>query len=160
MEIKFHAIGEIKSDFDSPEGTPIQPTAENAGKGKIELLAEYEKGLKDLDGFSHLILIYYCHKAGEPSLRVKPFLEDKEHGVFAVRAPCRPNSIGLSVVRLERVEGNIIYIDDVDILDGTPLLDIKPYVPQFDRREDVKISWLDGNVDKLSEKEDDGRFTG
>lgn len=140
MEIKFHAIEKIKSDFESPEGTPIQPTAENTGKGKIELLPEYEMGLKDLDGFSHLILIYYCHKAGETSLRVKPFLEDKEHGVFAVRAPSRPNSIGLSVVRLEKVEGNIIYIDDVDILDGTPLLDIKPYVPQFDRREDVKIS--------------------
>lgn len=85
-------------------------------------------------------------------------MEDKEHGIFAIRAPSRPNSIGLSVVRLEKIEGNILYIKDVDIVDGTPLLDIKPYVPEFDSRENVRIGWLEDNVDKFSDKKDDGRF--
>ena len=85
-------------------------------------------------------------------------MEDKEHGIFAIRAPSRPNSIGLSVVRLEKIEGNILYIKDVDIVDGTPLLDIKPYVPQFDSRDNVRIGWLEDNVDKLPDKKDDGRF--
>ena len=159
MKITYKEIGKIRSDFKKAEGTPIQPTAKGAGKGIIELLAAYKQGLKDLEGFSHLILLYHCHKAGKPSLTVKPFMEDKPHGIFSIRAPSRPNSIGLSVVRLEKIEDNIIYIKDVDILDKTPLLDIKPYVPEFDRRENVKIGWLEKNVDKLSSLEDDGRFT-
>ncbi len=158
MEIIYRPIGEIRTSFKKPEGTPIQPTAGGAGAGKIKLFPEFQEGLKDLAGFSHLILLYHCHKAGEPSLTVKPFMEDKHHGIFSIRAPSRPNSIGLSIVRLERIDGNILYIKDVDILDKTPLLDIKPYVPEFDRRENVKIGWLEKNVDKLSSMEDDGRF--
>ena len=157
-EITFRPIGKIRSEFDEPEGTPIQPPGAVGIEGRIELLPELEDGLKDLDGFSHLILLYYCHLAGECSLRNTPFMEDKEHGIFAIRAPSRPNSIGLSVIRLEKIEGNILYIKDVDIVDGTPLLDIKPYVPEFDSRENVRIGWLEDNVDKLSDKKDDGRF--
>ncbi|MFW6295477.1 MAG: tRNA (N6-threonylcarbamoyladenosine(37)-N6)-methyltransferase TrmO [Halanaerobium sp.] len=157
-EITFRPIGKIRSKFKKPEGTPIQPPGADGAEGRIELLPEFEGGLKDLDGFSHLILLFYCHLAGKCSLRNKPFLEDKEHGVFAIRAPSRPNSIGLSVVRLDKVEGSTLYIRDVDIVDGTPLLDIKPYVPEFDNRKNVKIGWYEKNVQKLSEKKDDGRF--
>ncbi len=157
-KLTFSPIGKIRSPFKKPEGTPIQPTAKGAGKGKIELLPEYKKGLKDLEGFSHLILLYSCHKAGKCSLTVKPFMEDREHGIFSIRAPSRPNSIGLSIVRLVKIENNHLYIEDIDILDGTPLLDIKPYVPEFDRRENVKTGWLEKNVKKLSATEDDGRF--
>ena len=158
MKITYKTIGKIRSPFKEPKGTPIQPTAEGTANGKIKLLPEYKEGLEDLDGFSHLILLYHCHKAGESSLKVKPFMEDKHHGIFSIRAPSRPNSIGLSIVRLEKIEDNILYIKDVDILDDTPLIDIKPYVPEFDRRDDVKIGWLEKNVRKLSSAEDDGRF--
>lgn len=158
-KIVYKPIGRIISPFKEAKGTPIQASAGGAARGKIELFPEYIEGLKDLDGFSHLILLYHFHKAGEPSLIVKPFLEDEEHGIFAVRAPSRPNSIGLSIVRLLKIEGNILHIDDLDILDGTPLLDIKPYVPEFDNRDNVKSGWLEKNVDKLSSTQDDGRFT-
>ena len=159
MKITYKPIGKIRSPFNKPEGTPIQPTAEESANGKIELLPDYKEGLKDLEGFSHLILLFHCHKAGEPSLTVKPFMEDKPHGIFSIRAPSRPNSIGLSIVQLEKIEDNIVYIKNVDILDETPLLDIKPYVPEFDRRDNVKIGWLEKNVSKLSSIEDDGRFS-
>ena len=159
MKITYKPIGKIRSPFKEPEGTPIQPTAEGSANGKIELLLDYKEGLKDLEGFSHLILLFHCHKAGEPSLTIKPFMEDKPHGIFSIRAPSRPNSIGLSIVQLEKIEDNIVYIKNVDILDETPLLDIKPYVPEFDRRDNVKIGWLEKNVSKLSSIEDDGRFS-
>ena len=157
-EITYKAIGKIRSPFKKPEGTPIQPPGAEGIEGKIELFPEYEEGLKDIEGFSHLILLYHCHLAGKCSLRNTPFMEDREHGIFAIRAPSRPNSIGLSVVRLKKREGNILYIEDVDIVDGTPLLDIKPFVPEFDSRKEVKIGWLKNNVNKLSDKRDDGRF--
>lgn len=159
MVIKYKIIGEIRTSFKKPEGTPIQPTANKESRGKIKLFKNYQNGLLDLEGFSHLILIYHCHKAGEYSLKVKPFMEDKEHGIFSIRAPSRPNPIGLSIVRLEEIKDNYLYIKEVDILDKTPLLDIKPYVPEFDKREDVKIGWLEENVNKLSSTKDDGRFT-
>lgn len=158
-QITFQPIGKIRSEFKTVEGTPIQPTGAEGIEGKIELMPEFEEGLIDLEDFSHLILLYHCHLAGKCSLKNKPFLEDKEHGIFAIRAPSRPNSIGLSVVRLKKIEKNIIYIKDVDIVDDTPLLDIKPYVSEFDIREDVKTGWYEKNVHKLSEKKDDGRFS-
>ena len=158
-KITFKPIGKILSPFEEPKGTPIQPTAEGSGAGKIEIFPEYQEGLKDVDGFSHLILLYYCHRAGDPSLTVKPFMEDIEHGIFSIRAPSRPNSIGLSTVRLLKVENNVLYIEDIDILNDTPLLDIKPYVPEFDIRENVRTGWLEKNVKKLSKTEDDGRFS-
>lgn len=158
MDINYKVIGKIKTSFRKPEGTPIQPTADKNSRGKIELFKKYQEGLLDLGGFSHLILLYHCHKAGKYSLKVKPFMENKEHGIFSIRAPSRPNPIGLSIVRLEEIKDNILYIKEVDILDDTPLLDIKPYVSEFDIREDVKIGWLEKNVNKLSSTKDDGRF--
>jgi tRNA-Thr(GGU) m(6)t(6)A37 methyltransferase TsaA len=120
---------------------------------------EYVEGLKDLDGFSHIILLYHFHLSKPSPLRVKPYMDDEAHGVFAMRGPSRPNPIGLSIVRLEAVEGNVLQIRDVDIVDETPVLDIKPYVPQFDARDVERIGWLGEQVHKLPTTQDDGRFT-
>ncbi|MDF9407678.1 MAG: putative tRNA (adenine(37)-N6)-methyltransferase [Pelotomaculum sp. PtaB.Bin013] len=156
--INFKPIGVIQSPFKKPKGTPIQTTAARDTAGVIEVYPEYIEGLKDIEGFSHLILIYHFHLAKESTLLVKPFLDNELHGVFATRAPSRPNAIGFSVVRLAKVEGNILHILDVDIVNGTPLLDIKPYVAEFDVREAVKIGWFKNSVQKLSSTRDDGRF--
>jgi len=151
-------IGVIHSPFREPKDIPIQSSAARDIEGTVEVYEEYMEGLKDLDGFSHIILIYYFHLSKRYSLKVKPFMDDNLRGVFSTRAPSRPNNIGLSIVRLIKIEGNILYIKDVDVVDGTPLLDIKPYVPEFDVREDVRIGWLRDNIYKLSESKDDGRF--
>ena len=124
----------------------------------MEVFPEYGEGLADLEGFSHLILLYHFHLAQGFALRVKPFLDEQQHGLFATRAPARPNPIGISIVRLERVEGTRLYIREVDIVDGTPLLDIKPYVPRFDRRDGATSGWLAENLDRLESARDDGRF--
>ena len=157
-KIKYKPIGIIHTPFKQPEGTPIQPTASKNISGTIELFSEYIDGLKDLEGFSHIILIYHFHLSKVASLEVKPYMDTKVHGIFAVRAPSRPNPIGISIVHLSRIEENILYIQDVDIVDGTPLLDIKPYVPEFDTREAPKIGWLEKNIGNLSISKDDGRF--
>jgi tRNA-Thr(GGU) m(6)t(6)A37 methyltransferase TsaA len=157
-EITYRPIGIIHSPFKEPRGTPIQPAAAWGVAGTVELFPEYVEGLADLDGFSHIILIYHFHLSRKPSLRVKPFMDDEVHGVFAVRAPSRPNPIGISAVRLVGIEGNVLHIQDVDVVDGTPLLDIKPYVPEFDVRAVEKTGWLDKNVHKLARSQDDGRF--
>ena len=141
--VTFHPIGIIHSPHTCADQTPIQPVYANGVQGRVELHAEFADGLCDLDGFSHICLLYCFHQAAAPRLLVKPFLEDVERGVFATRAPCRPNPIGLSLVKLVRCEANVLHIEDVDILDGTPLLDIKPYVTRFDRREDVRCGWQD-----------------
>ena len=158
--ITYRPIGVIRSPFEEPHGTPIQPPAAAGVRGTVELDPAYTEGLKDLDGFSHLILIYHFHRSKSSSLQVKPFMDNRAHGVFAMRGPSRPNSIGVSIVRLLKIEANRLQIQDVDIVDGTPLLDIKPYVPEFDARHgaEVRIGWLGGNVQKLSESRDDGRF--
>ena len=158
-EIKYKPIGVIHSSFKEPKGIPIQPAGAQGIDGTVELFPEYTEGLKDVEGFSHLILIYHFHLSKESPLKVKPYMDNKVHGVFAMRGPSRPNSIGISIVRLVRVEGNILHIQDIDIVDGTPLLDIKPYVPEFDIREVEKTGWLEKNVHKLSTSKDDGRFT-
>ena len=158
-EIKYKPIGVIHSSFKEPKGVPIQPAAAQGIDGTVELFPEYTEGLKDVEGFSHLILIYHFHLSKESPLKVKPYMDNKVHGVFAMRGPSRPNSIGISIVRLVRVEGNILHIQDIDIVDGTPLLDIKPYVPEFDIREVEKTGWIEKNVHKLSTSKDDGRFT-
>ncbi len=136
-------IGVIHSDHAEAGRTPIQPVYAKGCKGRIEVFPEYADGLRDIEGFSHLYLIYHFHRAEPARLIVKPFLQDVEHGLFATRAPCRPNAIGLSVVRLERRDGNLLYVDGVDILDGTPLLDIKPYTAKFDRFDTDRNGWQD-----------------
>ncbi|MCD6493614.1 MAG: tRNA (N6-threonylcarbamoyladenosine(37)-N6)-methyltransferase TrmO [Archaeoglobaceae archaeon] len=158
MEIVYHPIGIIHSPFKDPKGMPIQPTAAKGVKGEVEIFDEYIEGLKDLDGFSHIILIYHLHLSKGYSLIVKPFLDNEFRGVFATRAPRRPNPIGLSVVRLNGIKGNRLYIEDVDIVDGTPLLDIKPYIPQFDLRKVEKIGWVAKNIHKLQNLKADDRF--
>jgi len=158
QEIRYRPIGFIRTPFASPEGMPIQPAAAKGVVGRVELDPGLADGLKDLDGFSHVILIYHFHRAKPAMLRVKPYMDSVERGVFATRSPARPNAIGISVVRLLGVERNVLRVENVDIVDGTPLLDIKPYVPQFDGAEDVRIGWLQDNVGKLDHTRDDGRF--
>ena len=158
-EIKYKPIGVIRSPFKEPKGTPIQPAGAKGINGTVEVFPEYAEGLKDIEGFSHIILIYHFHLSKGTSLRVKPYMDNEARGIFAMRGPSRPNPIGISIVRLARIEENILHIQDVDIVDGTPLLDIKPYVPEFDIREAEKTGWLEENVHKLSTSRDDGRFT-
>ncbi len=125
----------------------------------VVIFPEFHEGLQDLEGFSHLFLIYHFHLSNKYTLKVKPFLDDIQRGVFATRAPARPNPIGLSVVRLDRIEGNRLFILDVDVVDGTPLLDIKPYVPAFDVRAEAKSGWLTINLEKISTIRADDRFS-
>jgi len=139
--ITLRPIGVIHSAHTKAEETPIQPAYAVGVKGQAAVFPEYAEGLRDLEGFSYVYLIYHLHKASSARLLVKPFLEDRLHGVFATRAPCRPNPIGLSIVRLVKREGNVLHLEDVDVLDGTPLLDIKPYISRFDYREDVRCGW-------------------
>ncbi len=148
-EITLRPIGVLHSPHKTAKETPIQPVYAPGVRGQAEIFAEFADGLLDLEGFSHVCLIYYFHEAPSTRLLVKPFLEDKQHGVFATRAPCRPNPIGFSVVRLVKREGNVLHLEDMDMLDGTPLLDIKPYVSRFDYRENARCGWQD-NVDEAS----------
>ena len=142
-EIRLRPIGIIHTTYKNSKGMPIQGKFEKGITGKIEIFSEYQQGLKDIEGFSHLILIYYFDRAKEEKLVGKPFLEDDTHGIFAIRSPMRPNHIGVSIVKLEKIENNVITFSEVDILDNTPLLDIKPYVSHFDSRENVKNGWLE-----------------
>jgi tRNA-Thr(GGU) m(6)t(6)A37 methyltransferase TsaA len=158
-EIKYQPIGIIHSSFKEPKGTPIQPASAKGIAGTVEVFPEYAEGLKDIEGFSHIILIYHFHLSKGSSLKAKPYMDKEARGVFAMRGPSRPNPIGISIVRLVKVEQNILHIQDVDIVEGTRLLDIKPYVPEFDIREAEKTGWLEKNVYKLPTSKDDGRFT-
>jgi tRNA-Thr(GGU) m(6)t(6)A37 methyltransferase TsaA len=156
--IIYRPIGIIHSPFKEPHDAPIQSVCATDIEGTVEIYPEYTEGLADLEGFSHIILLYHFHLSKGFSLKVKPYLDEQLRGVFATRAPARPNPIGMSIVRLVKVEGEKLYIRDVDILDGTPLLDIKPYVPEFDSRNADKIGWLSDKIDELPETRDDGRF--
>lgn len=158
MEINFHPIGTIHSPFTDLTDMPIQPTGAASAPGTVEILPEFAEGLKDLDGFSHIILIYHLHQARRVSLSVIPFLDSEPRGIFATRAPTRPNPIGLSVVRLLKIEGNILFIEALDILDGTPLLDIKPYVPAFDGHPEARAGWLERGQANVRKAKSDGRF--
>jgi tRNA (adenine37-N6)-methyltransferase len=140
MEFTMKPIGIIHSPFHDKSQTPIQPTRSHAS-GQVEVFSEYAPGLQDLEGFSHIYLLYAFHRSEGYSLKIQPFLDDNLRGLFATRYPCRPNPIGLSVVRLVTRRDNILDIEGVDVLDGTPLLDIKPYVPDFDMAQDVKTGW-------------------
>jgi len=141
--ITYNQIGVIHSKHIATEQTPIQPVYAKGCHGWVEILPEFTEGLRDLEGFSHIYLIYHFHKAGPAKLVVKPFMQDIEHGVFATRSPLRPNAIGLSIVELVRRDGNVLYLNGVDILDGTPLLDIKPYTAKFDHIDTSNNGWQD-----------------
>ena len=157
-KFNYQPIGIIHSPFKGREGTPIQAIGAIGVRAEVEIFAEYVEGLQDLEGFSHIILLYHCHLSQTYKLKVKPFLDDVERGLFATRAPARPNPIGMSLVRLMRIENATIYIQDIDIIDKTPLLDIKPFVPDFDVRKAERTGWLEkkaANAEKIS---DDGRF--
>ena len=156
--IEYRPIGVIHTPFKEPRGTPIQPVAAEGVEGIVEVFPEYVDGLEGLEGFSHIILVYHFHLVGRRLLKVKPYMSDRLLGIFATRAPPRPNPIGISVVRLLDIEGSILRVRDVDIVDGTPLLDIKPYVPAFDIREVESIGWLEGVVSRVYRTRDDGRF--
>ncbi|MEA1954063.1 MAG: tRNA (N6-threonylcarbamoyladenosine(37)-N6)-methyltransferase TrmO [Campylobacterota bacterium] len=163
MTFELTQIATICSPFCDLEGMPVQPKGAKETCATIAFKEEYAEGLKDLDGFSHVYLIYYFHKVKEPQLSVLPF-NDKTHtsrGVFSTRTPMHPNSIGLSVVELIKVKNNIVTIRGVDILDGTPLLDIKPYIENFDKVEgEVKSGWMQSSQEEISKKKSDTRFVG
>lgn len=137
---------------------PIQTAGAAGVKGVVEVFEEYRAGLKDLDGFSHIILLYYFHRSQGFSLHVVPFLDSKPRGLFATRAPKRPNQIGLSIVQLDKIDDGVLQIQNMDILDGTPLLDIKPYVPEFDGQVKVRTGWLDAAKRTISSRKSDDRF--
>jgi tRNA-Thr(GGU) m(6)t(6)A37 methyltransferase TsaA len=156
--ITFTPIGTIRSPWTDPAGMPIQPAGAQGVPGTVVLDEAFRAGLADLDGFSRIILIYAFHRANGYSLSVVPFLDTVPHGIFATRAPKRPNAIGFSIVRLVSVRDTEIVIEDVDILDGTPLLDIKPYVPAFDCFPEGKAGWFDACCGNVSTHRSDNRF--
>lgn len=153
----YEPIGVIHTPFMQKEGVPIQPAASRAS-GTVELDPAYKGGLKDLDGFSHIYLIYHFHLSVSFKLQVTPFLDDQRRGVFSTRAPKRPNQIGISVVELTKIEHNILYVKNVDMVNGTPLLDIKPYVGEFEDIEHPRIGWLTQQVKRAHSTTSDNRF--
>ncbi len=151
-------IGSIQSPFKELADMPIQPTGAHGVHGRVIVLPEFVEGLVDLEGFSHIILLYHFHKSQGYALTVTPFLDDVPRGLFATRAPRRPCPIGLSVVELLGVEGDTLRINNVDILDGAPVLDIKPYVPEFDVWPATRIGWLEQRRGEAASRRSDDRF--
>jgi len=143
-KIQIEQIGIIHSPYKEKKNCPIQGQEKPLAKGQIEIFREYEEGLETIEMFSHIILFYIFDRAGEIKLSRPTFLDDSPHGVFASRHPCRPNGIGMSIVKLEKRNKNIIEVSEIDVLNNTPLIDIKPYVPKFDFREDANNGWIQG----------------
>jgi len=160
MRIEYHPIGVIHTPFTDIADMPIQPAGAEGVKGRIEIFEPYRRGLKDLNGFSHIVLLYHFHRSRPFSLHVIPFMDSRPRGVFATRAPARPNAIGSSVVRLNRIARGMLYIQNADMLDGTPLLDIKPFVPEFNCRGDIRTGWLEKTGKQVSAWKSDNRFQG
>lgn len=158
MAITFSPIGTIHTPFSNLDGMPIQPSGASDVEGTIILDPQYEAGLQDLDGFSHIILLYHFHLSKGYRLTVTPFLDTVERGLFSTRAPRRPNPIGLSIVRLVRIDGLSLHVQGVDVLDNTPLLDIKPWVPAFDVRDNARAGWLDEKQKDSQSMKSDCRF--
>lgn len=158
MQIHYEPIGIVHTPFKEIGGMPIQPSGAAGVRGTIELSPQFVEGLADLDGFSHIILLYHFHLVTSASLTVIPFLDTKPRGLFSTRAPKRPNPIGISIVKLTGVEGNILSVENIDVLDGTPLLDIKPYVPEFDHHAEVRLGWIEKAKGGSREKRSDERF--
>ncbi len=144
MKFEMHPIGTIFSPYKTKEDCPVQGAAVPTGKGWVEVSPEYEEGLETIEGFTHIYLFYVFDRAGEVILSRPTFLDDTRHGVFASRHPCRPNGIGLSIVKLDQRDGNVLHVSEIDVLDKTPLIDIKPYVPKFDYRPDAGNGWVEG----------------
>jgi tRNA-Thr(GGU) m(6)t(6)A37 methyltransferase TsaA len=149
-KIELEHIGIIKTPHLSIENMPIQPVGAMGIHGVIELDVQYIEGLKDIEGFSHIILLYFFHQIKGFKLSIKPFMDNKEHGIFATRSPSRPSSIGLSTVKLLRVEDNKIYFEGADMLNDTPLIDIKPFFRQADNRIDARCGWLDEKAEDMA----------
>jgi tRNA-Thr(GGU) m(6)t(6)A37 methyltransferase TsaA len=158
--IIYTPIGVIRSPFASTVGMPVQGVAAGGFLGTIDLDPQFLDGLADLEAFSHLILVTHLHQATGYALQVVPFLDDRPHGIFATRSPRRPNPIGLSIVRLNAIIGSTLHIEDVDVVDGTPLLDLKPFVPAIDNRQTERIGWFADRLDRLPTTRSDERFTG
>jgi tRNA-Thr(GGU) m(6)t(6)A37 methyltransferase TsaA len=158
MTITYEPIGIIHSPFTEPAEMPIQPKGASGVLGHIDILPQFSDGLADLEGFSHIILLYHFHRVAGKRLRVTPFLDSTERGIFATRAPVRPNPIGISVVELQRIQGTRLSIANVDILDETPLLDIKPYVPEFDQFPVTRTGWLQQTAANVLHQTSDNRF--
>ena len=157
--VRFTAIGKIRTPFTSREGTPIQPTGAKGVLGRVEVDEPFREGTRDLEGVSHGILLYHFHLSEGFDLAVKPFLDGTARGLFATRAPRRPTAVGLSVVRLVSIEGGTLVVEGVDMLDGTPLLDITPFVPEFDAPEGtIRTGWLAGKAAKARAARADKRF--
>jgi tRNA-Thr(GGU) m(6)t(6)A37 methyltransferase TsaA len=143
MKIEYEPIGIVHSPFKEQKGTPIQPSRAKNAEGTVEVFQEFVDGLTDLDGFSHIILLCHLHRTQGYRLKVVPYLDTQLRGLFATRAPSRPNPIGLSVVELLGIDANVLAIRGIDLLEGTPVLDIKPYVGEFDDRAQVRKGWLE-----------------
>ena len=158
MAICFQAIGVVHSSFSDPVGMPIQPVGAVGTTAKLEIFPDFEIGLNDIEGFSHIILIYYLHRVATTQLTVTPFLDTVPHGVFATRAPTRPNPIGLSTVKLLNRDGRYLNLENVDILNGTPVLDIKPCVPEFDHCTVDRLGWMEKTQGQTSDRRSDDRF--
>lgn len=158
MKIEFTPIGIIHTPFETRENMPIQPASCKDAEGWIEIFNEYAEGLSDLDGFSHIYLLFHLHKSTSFKLKVIPFLDTVERGVFSTRSPARPNPLGLSVVEILSIKNNIIRIKGIDMLNGTPLIDIKPYVPDFEEYKNIRKGWFEGKEKIIPGKLSDGRF--
>jgi tRNA-Thr(GGU) m(6)t(6)A37 methyltransferase TsaA len=155
--VKYEPIGVIHSPFESPSGIPRQAAGAADVAAKIEIFDEYIEGLTDLDGFSHILVIFHLHHVTRGSLKAYPPWDNKEHGVFATRSPHRPNPIGVSVVRLESIDRNLLNITGIDMADGTPVLDIKPYIPKLNPTKEICIGWLEGKVEGMNESKSGDR---
>ncbi len=158
MKITFEPIGIVHSPFTELADMPIQPTGEEAAQGILEIYPAYDDALADLEGFSHIYALYFFHKVSGWQPKVLPFLDKQPHGLFSTRAPRRPNPIGLSLLKILAIEGSRIHVAGLDILDGTPLLDIKPYIPGFEDPQDVRIGWLEGCAGQVKNRKSDHRF--
>lgn len=157
-KVVYEPIGVIHTPFKSRDNIPIQPSGGRDIEGVAVVRPELAEALADLDGFSHVYLIYHLHRSEGYSTKVVPFLEKEKRGLFATRAPRRPNPIGISVVNLDKIEENRLRFRGVDMLDGTPLLDIKPCVREFDSTEGMRFGWLEGKSRGARHKRSDGRF--
>jgi tRNA-Thr(GGU) m(6)t(6)A37 methyltransferase TsaA len=145
-DVRYRPVGTVRSPFKTGEGTPRQAVGAEGSQGTIEIDPAFAEGLADLDGFSHLLVVFHMNQVTECHLTAHPPWDRKPHGVFSTCSPYRPNPIGVSVVTLDRVEGTTLHIRNLDMLDGTPVLDVKPYVPDLFPREEVRVGWLEGRV--------------